>query len=280
MYLSNETGNHSILSISSARFTNTRYGDCLLAGYRIQNLVSAMRLVSSTTIDDLLTRPLVVLHQSSADFLDLSTQFLQHTHHLGCVDRTKTLCRRHGSGRGGLCSSHRRWSIHTLSWPNTSQRSWGGVDPHTRVLRRGTRLLRRSFGGLRQQGRRDVNLACLLQRMLLVGGGRVCWLGLALLLLLLLARGGCAGRAAEGVEAKGSALGSGAAQGELLPALVQPNSADQGRVGCLEQQDADLLGGRVRHDEDEWLEEDDRDEVLRLLSVCVFCTNGAPLDRA
>lgn len=118
-----------------------------------------------------------------------------------------------------------------------------------------------------------MDLAGLLERVLLVGRGHV-----AAAARLAAAGAGAAASpgparrgargAAEGVEAEGGALGGGAGEGEDLPALVEPDAAGEGRVGRLEEDDADFLCGDVGDDDQEGLEEDDGDEVLSGVGGC------------
>lgn len=208
-----------------------------------------------------------MLHQCSPDFLNLSAQLLQHAHHLAHISRAETLRRRSGPGGGAPREGRRHRGTRGVAGPSTAQRSRCRVDPHAGALGGRPRLLGRLLGRLRQQRRGDVDLAGLLERVLLVGRGHVAGAGGAAAAGPGPARRGAGGGAAEGVEAEGGALGGGAGEGEDLPALVEPDAAGQGRVGRLEEEDADLLGGGVGDDEKEGLEEDDGDEVLSGRSV-------------
>lgn len=76
-----------------------------------------------------------------------------------------------------------------------------------------------------------------------------------------------AGRALD-AEAESRALLGFVAEREGLPTFVRPDYANEGRMGDLEEKNADFLGGGFRDDPQEGLEQDDGDEVLSWVSMC------------
>lgn len=194
----------------------------------------------------LLLGSLVMLNQRRPNLLHLRTQLLQHTHHLRDPSRIH------------------RPALYPRTNPHHGRRRRHSTSPADARLRRLLlvaalcALLRRR----RQQRGGHVHGAGLFERVLGVGQvllGDLCLCGGGARLAGVEALAG-------GVDAAkdvGAQVLGGVLDGPGLPALVEPDDADQGRVRHLEEHDADVLRVGVGEDEEEGLEDDYGDEVLR-----------------